>query len=426
MRAVYRRIGFWTAFVVVHAVVAWLCLGLPGTGIGEYAIGLPLGDVTLVYRPWIEQAISGGPVVGIDQSWVYPIAAIVPMLAAMGLGPDLYGPVWLTLVTLLNAGGSAVLLGSRPCRRREFAAWWWVAFTALLGPIALARIDAVTVPIAVVALLLVARHPTVAGVLLAIATWMKVWPAAVIAALLVTSRSRAAVLAAGAATSAAIALLVVVLGGGANLLGFVGEQTGRGLQIEAPVATPYLWLASTHAPGSFLYYDRQILTYQVTGPGTEAVIRLMTPLLALAVTGTVLAGVLAVRRGASVIRLFPSLALALVVVFITFNKVGSPQFQTWLIAPVIVGLVYRGRAFAWPAGLALALAALTQLVYPYLYSWLLSATPAMVFVLSVRNAGLFALLAWALADVWRAGVEADQSLSSAASSRSTLPVISPE
>ncbi|MET0843448.1 MAG: glycosyltransferase family 87 protein [Mycetocola sp.] len=426
MRPGIRRIGFWAAFVVVHAALAWICLGLPGTGIGEYAVGLPLGDVTLVYQHWIEQALAGGPIVGIDRPWVYPIAAIVPMFAAMGLGPDLYGPAWLTLVTILNAVGFAVLLGSRPSRRREGAAWWWLAFTALLGPIALARIDAVTVPIAVVALLLVARHPYVAGVLLAIATWIKVWPAALIAALLVSSRSRMAVLLAGAATSVAIAVLVYVLGGGAYLFSFVGEQTGRGLQIEAPVATPYLWLASAQEPGSYIYYDRQILTFQVTGPGTAGVINLMTPLLAVAVLGTVLAGVLSRRRGASVVRLFPSLALALVLVFIVANKVGSPQFQTWLIAPVIIGLVFRGRAFAWPAGIALAVAGLTHAVYPYLYGGLLSASPAMVFLLTVRNAGLVVLLAWALADVWKAGSEAGQPSPRAASSRSTLPVSSPE
>jgi hypothetical protein len=423
---VNRRIGFWAAFVVVHVVVGWICLGLPGTGIGDSAIGLPLGDVTLVYRPWIEQALSGGPVVGISEPWVYPIVAIVPMFAAMGLGPELYAQAWLGLVTVLNAAGFAILLGARTSKRREFAAWWWLAFIALLGPVSLARIDSVTVPLAVVALLLARRHPSVAGVLLAVATWMKVWPAALVAALLVSSRSRGRVLLAGAAASAGIVLLVVAFGGGANLFGFVGEQTSRGLQIEAPVATPYLWLAAVQAPGSFLYYDQHILTYQVTGPGTEAVIAVMTPLLALAVTGTVLAGVLAERHGASTLRLLPPLALALVVVFIAFNKVGSPQFQTWLIAPVILGLVCRGRAFALPAGIALGLAALTQVVYPYLYGLLLSATPGMVFVLSVRNAGLFVLLAWALADLWRAGAEADQSSPSAASSRSTLPVSSPE
>ncbi|MET0933270.1 MAG: glycosyltransferase 87 family protein, partial [Mycetocola sp.] len=326
----------------------------------------------------------------------------------------------------LNAAGFALLLGTGRSRRREVAAWWWLGFTALLGPIALGRIDAVTVPIAVVALVIVVRHPFLAGVLLAIVTWVKVWPAALIAALLVASRDRVAVLLAGAATSAALAAIVVVLGGGEHLFGFVGEQTSRGLQIEAPVATPYLWLASAQAAGSFLYYDYEILTFQVAGPGTGEVARLMTPLLAFAATGTVLAGVLAMRRGASVVRLLPSLALALVLVLIVFNKVGSPQFQTWLIAPVVVGLLYRGRAFAWPAGLALGLAALTQLIYPYFYGMLLTATPAMIVLVSLRNAGLVVLLAWALVDVWRAGAGTDQSSPSAFSSRSTFPVSSSE
>lgn len=421
-----RRIGIWTAFVVVHAVLAWICLGLPGTGIGDYAIGLPLGDVTLVYRPWIEQALSGGPIVGITESWVYPALAIVPMLAAMGFGPEAYGQLWLALVTVFNAAAFAVLLGSGASRRRELAAWWWLAFTALLGPIALARIDSITVPIAVVALLLVARHPTVGGVLLAVATWMKVWPAALIGALLVSSRQRIAILLAGAVTSAIIAAAVFILGGGQHLFGFVSEQTGRGLQIEAPVSTPYLWLASAASPGSFVYYDQRILTFQVSGPGVATAIALMTPLLALAVAGTVLAGILAMRRGASMVRLFPSLALALVLVLIVFNKVGSPQFQVWLIAPVVIGIVHRGRRFAWPAGLALSLAALTQMFYPYLYGALLTAAPAMVFVVTLRNVGLLVLLGWALADVWRAGTTAAQSSPSAASSRSTLAVSSPE
>ncbi|MET1053518.1 MAG: glycosyltransferase family 87 protein [Mycetocola sp.] len=421
-----RRVGIWGAFAAVHVLLAWICLGLPGTGIGELGVGLPLGDVTLVYRPWAEQALSGGPIVGITTGWVYPGAALLPMLAAMGLGPDAYGQTWLALVTIANGAAFAVLLGRRPSRRREAAAWWWLAFTALLGPIALARIDSITVPLAVAAVLLVWRHPRVGGVLLAVATWMKVWPAALIGALLVSSRSRRTILLSGLVTSAVIAASVVVLGGGRYLFGFVTEQTGRGLQIESPISTAYLWMVSAQVPGTAIYYDRSILTFQVAGPGIGVAIDLMTPILAFAVVGTVLAGLLAVHRGASTLRLFPSLALALVLVLIVFNKVGSPQFQTWLIAPVIAGILWRGRAFAWPAGLALGVAALTQVVYPYLYGWLLSASGVLITVLTLRNAGLVVLLGWALADVWRAGTSAVQSASSAASSRSTLAVSSPE
>ena len=53
--------------------------------------------------------------------------------------------------------------------------------------------------------------------------------------------------------------------------------------------------------------------------------------------------------------------------------------------------------------LALALAALTQLVYPYLYGRLLAADPFLVAVLTVRNIGYVVLLCWALHAVVTAG-----------------------
>ncbi|MFU8945689.1 glycosyltransferase 87 family protein [Mycetocola zhadangensis] len=402
-----RSIRVWGAFVVVHALLAWICLGMPGTGIGDYALGLPLGDVTLVYRPWIEQALSGYGVPGISEPWVYPIAALVPMLVAMVGGPDTYGVVWLILVSGLNALALALVLGRGNSPRRRAAAWWWIAFTAALGPIAVARIDAITVPLAVVALLLVAKHPRIAGILLAVTTWIKVWPAAIIGALLVASRRRWTVLAIGIVTSAVIAAAVIGAGGGAYLFSFVTEQTGRGLQIEAPVATPYLWLAALGNESSFIYYSREILTFQVAGPNVDTVALFMTPLLALAVAAIVAAGARAVRRGARMVRLLPPLILALVVTLQLFNKVGSPQFLTWLIAPIVLGIVWRGRGYAVPAGIALALAALTQVVYPYLYWRLLAADPLLIAVLTVRNIGYLVLLGWAVHAVLTADRRSD-------------------
>jgi hypothetical protein len=386
----------WGAFVAVHVLLGWICLGMPGTGIGEYALGLPLGDVTLVYRPWVEQALSGSGVPGIDEPWVYPIAALLPMMAAMAAGPEHYGLVWLVLVTLLNAGALALLLGRGTSPRRRGAAWWWIVFTAALGPIAVARIDAITVPLAVSALLLVAQHPRIGGTLLAIATWIKVWPAALIGALLLASTRRWVVLAAGVVTSAVLGGIVIGAGGGAHLASFVFEQTGRGLQIEAPVAVPYLWIAAAGLESSYIYYSTEILTFQVAGPHTEVVAAVMTPLLACAAAAVAALGVRAVRLGAPVVRVLPPLALALVVTFQLVNKVGSPQFLTWLVAPIVLGIVWRGRRYVIPAGIALALAALTQLVYPYLYSRLLAADPVLVAVLTVRNIGYVVLLCWAV------------------------------
>ncbi len=149
-------------------------------------------------------------------------------------------------------------------------------------------------------------------------------------------------------------------------------------------------------PGSYVYYDPDILTFQVTGPEVAAVIAVMTPLMAVAVLAVVALGVWRAWRGAGFATLYPPLALALVLALIVFNKVGSPQFQTWLIAPLVLWLVLDRRQARPLAVVALVAAALTQLVYPLLYWPLLHAEPWPVAVLTARNVLLVALFVWSV------------------------------
>jgi hypothetical protein len=383
----------WAVFVVVHAGLSWLCLNAPG---------LPLGDVTLVYRPWSLQLAAGSAIVGIDTDWVYPLLAHLPMQLALVAGDAAYGVTWLALMTVLDAVVFAMLLGHGSSRRRIAAAWWWIAYIAVLGPISLGRIDSVTVPLAVVAVLIVMRRPAAASLLLALATWMKVWPAAMIAAAVVALSSRWRIVFWGAVLSFVVLVVAVVLGGAGHVLSFLTEQSGRGLQLEAPVSLIWVWQAAAGVEGAYIYYDQAILTFQVAGAGIDVAIALMTPLLAVAVAAVVLLGVFVVRGGAPVIRVLPTLSLALVVVLIAVNKVGSPQYLTWLIAPIVLGIAWQGRRFTTPAAIALGLGGLTHLVYPYLYGLLLAAWPPMVAVLTLRNLGYFVLLGWCVAELLRA------------------------
>lgn len=381
----------WAAFVLVH-----LWLGL----LNFYAPGLPLGDVTLVYKFWMDQAIVANFWVGIDSVWVYPIVALVPMLAAYAFGPDFYASTWLTMVMLLNVVAFGVLTGWGRSRERAVAGWWWVGFLLLLGPIALARIDSISVPIAIVAVLLLATRPGLAGVLLTVATWIKVWPAALIAAAVIALRERLRVVAAALIASAVIMVAALFVGAGGNILSFITQQTGRGLQPEAPISTAWMWVALAGVPGAQVTYDRAILSFAVSGPGSDVATAVMTPVLAIATLAVLLLGVRAARAGASAQHLLAPLALALTVCLIAFNKVGSPQFIAWLAAPILLGLVTHaagtGRSFRTPAILGLAIAALTQLIYPYLYTALLLLHPLMVSVLTVRNLLEFVLLGWAV------------------------------
>ena len=383
------RVLLWAGFALVHGVLWWLCFASPGW---------PLGDVEVVYLGWASDAASGVDVVGITTGFVYPLLALLPILVPLAFGPDLYAATWLALVTLLNAGAFALLLGRGRHPRALIAAAWWLGFLLLLGPIALARIDGVTVPLAIAALLIAAARPVWGTVLLTLATWVKIWPVALVIALFLVSKERWRVLAAAAATSLGIVLVALGLGSGPNVLSFVSEQTSRGIQIESPVAGIWMWQAALGRPGSSLYYDQEILTFQIIGPGTNVAIAAMTPLLALGVLAVLLLAWRSLRAGAEPAALVPPLALALVLTLIVVNKVGSPQFTTWLAAPIILGLLMRGRSWRLPAVFGLVIAALTQLVYPHLYDLLLGADPAMVLVLSVRNALEVVLLGWA---VWQ-------------------------
>ena len=395
------RFTLWIAFVLVHLV-----LGL----INLYGPGLPLGDVTIMYKFWSDQVLSAHYWVGVDGPFVYPVLAIFPMLAASSLGPAVYASTWLSLVMILNCVAFAWLTGWGRTGRNIAAGWWWVAFLLLLGPIALGRIDSITVPLAIVGMLLVVSRPVAGAFILTIATWIKVWPAALLAAIVIAHRQRATVVTWAVIASAGIVAISLTYGSGSNILSFVTQQAGRGLQVEAPISTPWLWAAAAGVPGAFVYYNQDILTYQVTGPAADVVSLVMTPLLAIAALATSALGILAARRKPPVTELLPVLALALVSCLIAFNKVGSPQFMSWLAVPVLFGLVVaasgHGRSFRTPAVLTLVIGGLTHVLYPYLYASFLGLNAIMLIIDTARNVLIFVLFGWAIAalwDLWRNG-----------------------
>ena len=388
-----RRAGLWIAFAFVHATVAALGFVLPN---------LPMGDVYLVYEPWARSAVDGTEIMGVTAPWVYPQLALVPMVLALGVEWIAgYEIAWALLVTAANALAFALLVGRGRSAGRTSAAAFWLAFLLLLGPVGMYRLDGLTVSLALAGCLWLVGRPLLASILLAVATWMKVWPAALLAAAVIAVRRRLAVLGGAAVVTGLTVALVASAGGAAHVLGFVEGQTGRGLQLEAPVTALYLWQAVAGVDEAFVYYDSDILTFQVTGAGVDAVIALMTPLLAVAVLAIALLGAAKAWRGAGFAALFPPLALALVLAFIVFNKVGSPQFLTWIIAPLALGLVLDRRRWRWPAVAALGAALLTQLVYPLLYDRLIVADAFAAGVLTLRNALLIALLVWAIVRVAR-------------------------
>ncbi|MES2171599.1 MAG: hypothetical protein V4479_12905 [Actinomycetota bacterium] len=407
----------WSAFVIVHFWLGFLNLSGPGE---------PLGDVEFVYRFWTDQFVVAHYREGIDSAWVYPILAILPMLAARLFGVAQYTATWLALVMLFDAVAFAAILGWGARRRNTGVAWWWLGFLVLLGPIALGRIDSISVPIAIVGVLFIATRPRLATFLLTIATWIKVWPAAIIAAAIISVKRRGQVALTAALTSAAIIAITLALGSGLNVFSFISAQTGRSLQVEAPVSTIWLWRAWSGAYDTSVYYDSTILTWQLKGDGVDAAAAVMTPLMLIVLAGVAVVGILAARRGARVADLLPTLSIGLVSAFIVFNKVGSPQYIGWLAVPVIVGLAAStagtGRSFRTPTVLVTVVAALTQVIYPYLYGYLLGLNVIMLLVITAKDIVLIALLAWAVTSLVQSARRVD---ADASDEREWLPEVWP-
>lgn len=376
-----RWAALWLVFAAVHATLIVENLAAPNG---------PLGDVLSVYPYWWSIGVTGNGWVGLTTSGVYPFLALVPIgIAAHGV------VAWFTLVVGLDAVAIGLLGRVRPA-----AAVAWLGFQLALGPIALGRVDAVTVALAVLVVALVERSPRAAGILLAIATWVKVWPVVLgVAAVAARRAARFALWAVGSA----LALLGVgiAMGNGSSVLSFLGSQSSRGVQVESVAATPWLWDAWAGGHSS-VTFNEPLITFEVIGAGTESTALLLSAaqslfLVALALVVVSLRGTTTQHGRAT---RFATASLALVALLVTLNKVGSPQFVSWFAVP-LVALVVAGSRNRWTFALIAGVAVLTHALYPYLYFDFLALDTVPLIVASARNVAEVVLLVVATAAVLR-------------------------
>lgn len=369
-------------------------LGLIASGL--WGIGTPMGDLPYAYEPWINQMFATGRWFGINANWVYPYPALAPMVLAKLLASTSLQAGWLALVTALNLLAIAKLSKFGRSKPGAIAAWYWLGFLALLGPVALSRIDSISIVLAVFGAT-AWLHGSIrqASVWFTLGAWMKIWPAALVFALMTKAKDRMRVLITAASVSVAILVLGVVLGGNASLLSFITTQNDRGIQIESPAATWWMWMGVIGVDGAGPIYSPSMMTFQVQGEGVVLVGALLSWALVVAVAITIFLAWRASRVGVEHRELMVVTALTMTLDLIVFNKVGSPQFIGWLAVPILMGLLIGLRDWRFPMVVGLALAALTNLIYPVLYSGILSSEFWPTAVLSLRNALEIALLTWA-------------------------------
>ena len=411
-RVAQSRTALWTAFVLVHV---WITA--EGVAIVR---GSSFWDLDL-YRYWMWLGLNEGQWPVLDVPWVYPALALVPMGAvALVVGSTsslAYALGWCAIVTLLDGVAVHRLTRTGPpvgVRRRDagpgaVGAWWWLAFLVLLGPVAMGRLDAIVAPIVVVALCLAVSRPGVASALLTVGAWIKVAPGPLLVPLVLAARRpwREVVLPAGAVTLAVVAA-VAVGGRLTDVASFLASQGDRGLQIEAVAATPWV-VAATVSPAVQRWFNDELVTWEITGPGTTLMIDALAVafVVAIAAVAALLWWVRhhrgatfwtddAARHGFVVHG-----ALLMTTALIVTNKVGSPQFIGWLAPPVAVGLALGLRRWRLPAALVAGIAGATQVVFPLAYGGVVSGAPAPTVVLVLRNVALVVLLVLAVRSVAR-------------------------
>jgi hypothetical protein len=383
-----RPSSVWWGFAVVHLYfLGWMA--------SFFLHGDTFSD-TEQYRQWATAGYNPSDLDGKISPWVYPVLAQIPIFLANILGPSLYLLTWFLIITAFNAVGLLYLTRGPRSTKGIAPAWWWLFFTVFMGYLSFARVEGITAPIVLIALLYAAERPVVAGVLLSIATWIKVWPAAVLAPIVIASHKRIQVVLSGVAVTAVVTAGTWLSGGLPHILDFLLNQGERGMQLEATFSTPWVWLSVFNIAGSKMADNTAINSTEVYGPGAATAAVLMQPLLILAAVGAAILLVRAMKRGAEREELFLEGSLMMVTAFIVFNKVGSPQFIIWLAPVIIAGLTHDWDRWKVPAALLMGIAMTTFVIYPLFYTPLIHAHPVMAAVLTTRNVLLVVLLWWSV------------------------------
>ena len=391
---------FW--FVLLIALVAQLALIWVGSSIGD-----PYSDVRYTYSAWANTFFQNGNILGINEPWVYPYIANIPIVLADWIWPADYMTGWFILSVNVNMLLIAYLLGWGKQMDRAKGAWFLITCIFLTGPVALGRLEVFSLALTVLAVIYyLKKRESLSMQFLSLATWIKVSPMAGIVTGFVTSDRRARFLLHMAIGTVSLVVIGLLLGGDQSLFSFISMQSGRGIQIESTVAIIWLIQMLLKVPGADVYYDNAIVTFQVTGFGVTEVASLMTLIQFGALAITIFLGFRAKRLGVDPNTLFAWMFLTATMDLLVFNKVGSPQYQLWIVGAVLFGILAKTANWKPMVWATILSSGITWLIFPIFYSSLLEGQPLGVALLVLKNIGLIFILVYANIQLTKLGTKA--------------------
>ena len=339
-----------------------------------------------IYQSWVPVLQSGGYPAA-DPTWQYPPGS-GPLFLLAGAIPVDFRWAFTLVILAADAATMATLLVAHA--RRAAASlrgpWLWSAAGIVVGSIMMVRFDVVPTLFAVLAVLLVAR-PALAGASAALGLVVKAWPALLLLILPRRALPRGLL---GFAVTAGVVLIGFSLAF-RDSLSFLGNQQARGIQVESVGALPYLLHSLT---GGEVAFGLQYGSIQVLMDGTEAVG------LAVTIVGVALFGLLVWWRLSGRLEAVPpgDVALAAMLVAVSTSRVYSPQFNVWLVGVTAVALLDPRTRTRRIAVLVVGVSVLTQFVYPWSATQLVTGGSAAIIVQTLRvvllvAAAILALLA---------------------------------
>ena len=352
--------------------------------------------------------IAAGRIPYKDFALEYPPLSLIPIVLPLLLGgvPTVdgsYRPMFQLVeavfgfLTMLFVMWSVTALDRG--RRDVLVAAVIVATSPLiLGPLILTRYDLFPAMFAAAGTyLLVVGHPRLAGAAIGLGILAKVYPIAIVPFVLIWlwrrgERRQAGELVVAVALVVAIGLLPFLVIAPKAILTDLVHAFQRPLQIESLGGAGLIAIQVLGGPHVQIVHTFD--SYNLSGGTAELVGTLQTVALGLALLATTWLFV----RGRATADRFVLAAAAVLVAWVAFGRVFSPQYLIWLIPPVAI---ITNRRWPVAAGLLAIAIALTGWYYPRHYSDFLDrAEPMWVGIVLARDLVLVALAVYLVARLW--------------------------
>ena len=381
-----------------------------------------VGDVNTYFK-WAQNSLYYGQIPH-DTQWQYP-----PLLAPILVFPEwlfkTFGVHYLTGFTAMTFLADCVIttmLVWTATRRDTWSGpWYWILGVPLLGPIVYGRYDVFPALCVVVALALLGKgvpmlmadgstgrelnnRRWVAGILIGFGTAIKIWPGLAVFGLPRGKRGWQTIAAIAASIIGTIATLSIFFSG---TLSFLGNQSGRGIEIESIWGIPFVLgkrLHLEHVVTNRVVYG----SYQVVPDGGGLISDIVSAMYYVALISMLAGfGLMAYWWWRKTWRpaVMADATFVATLVMIVTSRVISPQYLIWLLAVAGFCLLYKDTTQRRSSLLVLICLPLTQYEFPIAFQQLLHAHIFVTLVVCLRDLLLVLATYYGFRDLWVSTVD---------------------